>query len=38
MHKLGSGLASKLTSLHRDKLFALLRAKLGNKLATKLSA
>jgi hypothetical protein len=38
MWKLGSVLASKLTSLHRDKLFALLNAKLGNKLAAKLSA
>jgi hypothetical protein len=36
--KLGSDLASKFTSLHRDKLLVLLRAKLGNKLAMKLSA
>ena len=35
---LDSKLASKLWSLHRDNLFALLRAKLGNKLAAKLLA
>jgi hypothetical protein len=35
---LASMLTSKLTSLHRDKLLALLRAKLGNKLAKKLPA
>ena len=36
--KLGSSLAAKPPALHFDSLFALLRAKLGNKLAKRLRA